>query len=88
MPQRIQRKRIKGWKAPEGAVNCTRPSKWSNPWRITERQTRESVLREFRKYAEGRAGEIQADLHGKDLMCFCGLDEDCHVDILLEIANR
>lgn len=34
MPVRIQRKRVKGWKAPAGAVNCTRPGPWGNPFRI------------------------------------------------------
>lgn len=33
-PQRIQRKRAKGWKAPDGAVNVTRPGKWGNPFRV------------------------------------------------------
>lgn len=32
-PQRIQRKRIKGWRLPEGAVCVTRPTEWGNPWR-------------------------------------------------------
>lgn len=27
-------------------------------------------------------------LRGKNLMCFCPLDEPCHADVLLEIANR
>jgi hypothetical protein len=27
-------------------------------------------------------------LKGKNLACFCGLDEPCHGDVLLEIANR
>ncbi len=35
MPQRIQRRRVKGWRAPEGSVYVGRPSKWGNPsdWR-------------------------------------------------------
>lgn len=33
-PIRVQRKRTKGWKKPEGAVNCTRPSKFSNPFKV------------------------------------------------------
>jgi hypothetical protein len=33
-PQRIQRKRVKGWRMPEGAIVVSRPSKWGNPWRI------------------------------------------------------
>jgi Domain of unknown function (DUF4326) len=34
MPKRIQRRRVKGWRMPEGAVNCTRPGKWENPFVI------------------------------------------------------
>jgi hypothetical protein len=33
-PKRIQRKRTKGWRMPEGAVYVGRPSKWGNPWRV------------------------------------------------------
>ena len=32
MPTRIQRKRTKGWRMPERAINVTRPSIWSNPF--------------------------------------------------------
>lgn len=32
--------------------------------------------------------EIQAELRGKDLACWCRLDQPCHASILLEIANR
>jgi hypothetical protein len=34
MPQRIQRKRTKGWKMPEGVVSVTRPGKWGNPFQV------------------------------------------------------
>ncbi|WP_100508575.1 DUF4326 domain-containing protein [Mycobacteroides abscessus] len=33
MPQRIQRKRTKGWRMPEGAIYVGRPSRWGNPFR-------------------------------------------------------
>lgn len=32
--------------------------------------------------------DIQRDLRGFDLGCFCALDEPCHVDNLLELPNR
>ena len=35
-PQRIQLRRTKGWRKPEGAVVVARPTKWGNPWRIGE----------------------------------------------------
>jgi Domain of unknown function (DUF4326) len=31
--------------------------------------------------------EIAAALRGKDLACWCPLDQPCHADVLLEIAN-
>jgi hypothetical protein len=33
-PKRIQRRRTKGWKMPEGAVYVGRPTKWGNPWSV------------------------------------------------------
>lgn len=33
------------------------------------------------------ADEIRARLAGKDLACWCPLDQPCHADVLLEIAN-
>jgi len=34
MPERIQRKRTKGWKMPEGAVYVGRPTRFGNPFYI------------------------------------------------------
>lgn len=32
--------------------------------------------------------DVRAQLAGKDLACWCPLDQPCHADVLLEIANR
>ena len=32
MPQRIQRKRTKGWRLPEGTIYVGRPTRWGNPF--------------------------------------------------------
>lgn len=34
MPQRVQRKRIKGWRAPEGCVYVGRPTEFGNPFTV------------------------------------------------------
>lgn len=34
MPERIQRRRVKGWCMPPGAKYVGRPSRWGNPFRI------------------------------------------------------
>lgn len=36
MPERIQLRRSKGWRTPCGAVDVSQPSKWENPWWISE----------------------------------------------------
>ena len=43
----------------------------------------------FRWYVAGgwREEMIRRELHGKNLMCFCPLDQPCHADVLLELAN-
>jgi hypothetical protein len=31
---------------------------------------------------------VRAELRGKNLACFCALDQPCHADVLLELANE
>ncbi|WP_375483294.1 DUF4326 domain-containing protein [uncultured Jatrophihabitans sp.] len=35
-PRRIQLRRTKGWRKPDGAIVVARPSKWGNPFKIGE----------------------------------------------------
>ena len=35
-PKRIQMRRTKGWRKPEGAIVVARPSKWGNWYRVTQ----------------------------------------------------
>lgn len=34
------------------------------------------------------ADEVRQELAGRDLACWCPLDQPCHADVLLEIANE
>ncbi len=97
MPIRIQRKRTKGWRKPEGAVYVGRGTKWGNPFEVGMilKKNRapldvDEVVDQYRinleRLMKMRGANIQ-DLRGKDLMCFCPLDQPCHADVLLEIAN-
>ena len=38
--------------------------------------------------AKGRIMPQVEYLIGKDLVCWCPLDQECHGDVLLELANR
>lgn len=33
-PKRIQLRRARGWRLPEGAINCARPGPYGNPFRV------------------------------------------------------
>ncbi len=86
MPQRIQRKRTKGWRMPEGAVYVGRPSKWGNPFAVGDDI---AGLDATGFFAEFVAPKLDLrELRGKDLACWCRLDQPCHADVLLELANK
>lgn len=100
-PKRIQRKRTKGWKMPKGAVYIGRPTKWGNPYKVGEEINAPiliegmvvgtpEVARNLYSLWIGENGppaELE-ELKGKDLACWCPLDQPCHADVLLELANN
>ena len=43
--KRIQRKRTKGFKMPENTIYVGRPTKWGNPFLVSELGAKEAVLR-------------------------------------------
>ena len=88
-PQRIQRRRTKGWRMPEGAVYVGRGTKWGNPIRVEEGVTAQDAVNMYAfgiDYA-GSPSAIRDELAGKDLACWCKLGAPCHADVLLELAN-
>jgi hypothetical protein len=118
-PKRIQRKRTRGWRMPEGTRYVGRPTELGNPWVVGyEVQISMGVNGEiamipltaamavecFRDLMAGRLAyqglthpedrayvdgwhESLARLRGLDLACWCPLDQPCHADVLLELAN-
>lgn len=125
-PLRIQRKRTKGWRMPDGAVYCGRPTIWGNPFVAEEACEGRFIVRSFdntitiaryHTLADAKAGAVRLfraylendgsqpgsvrdsggafiaqmareELRGKKLACWCSLDQECHVDVLCELANR
>lgn len=94
MPKRIQLSRAKGWRMPEGAVKVDRTHPlFGNPFRMLENTPaeRQRVIDLFARYfpmSAMRLGQARHDLKGKDLACWCPLDQPCHADVLIEIANN
>lgn len=93
IPTRIQLRRTRGWRKPAGAVVVARPSRWGNPFIISDRQTRQQAVDNYRTaLLDGRLqnsiDRARRELGGRDLACWCPLDQPCHADVLLEVANR
>jgi len=87
MPERIQRKRTKGWKMPPNTVYVGRPTKWGNPFlgELAIRQYEDMIMR---KLLDGDTFKKELEeLRGKNLACWCPLDKPCHADILLDIVS-
>lgn len=117
IPTRGQRRRVKGWVAPENGFYVGRPTAWGNPWRVKETsrgfsvhhepqgsiarsaidtygtagEAAEHAVREFRVYMAKQndlwlRGRLEP-LFGKTLLCWCPIDQACHVDVLIEFAD-
>jgi len=79
---------------PPNTVYVGRPTIWGNPFMVSEYGARLAVFN-YRNRLENykRIGALDTALNisflrGKDLACFCPLDQPCHADVLLEIANE
>jgi hypothetical protein len=91
MPRRFQRSRRKGFRLPTSVVVVTRPTKWGNPHPL-ELGREEAVRRYHDDFLAGRlpftAEDLKRELRGRDVACYCPLDDPCHADVLLTIANE
>jgi hypothetical protein len=91
MPIRIQRRRTKGWKMPQGVIYVGRGTVYGNHYSV-ERYGRDRAIDLFERdlnspYGKHMRAQIVVALAGKDLACWCKLDEKCHADVLLRTAN-
>jgi hypothetical protein len=88
-PRRVQLSRKRGWRKPPGAVVVSRPTRWGNPFPVSE-YGREEAVALFRQYLADQPELVEAarrELAGKDLACWCEPGALCHADIWLEVAN-
>ena len=64
------------------------PGRYSRTYTVVP--TAEDAVRCFREYmhaSPAKQKEARRELRGKDLACNCELDQPCHADVLLAIAN-
>lgn len=94
--QRIQLSRKRGFRLQEfslklnglTAVKCTRPGKWGNPTKVGPGETPHFAVACFRDHLRSLpelVAKARRELAGKNLACFCRLDQECHCDVWLEV---
>lgn len=81
-----------------GLINTVHDTRFSNDvhspeWSCQAGEARGVAVRLFREYLmDGRLDidpdDVADELAGKDLACWCPLDQPCHADVLLELANQ
>ena len=97
-PVRVQRKRSAGWVMPENTVYVGRPTMWGNRWQIGTHSNHLGRAVETQQEAVDvysvlmwpdthHRAWVRESLGGKNLACWCALDEPCHADFLLALAN-
>jgi hypothetical protein len=89
---RFQLHRTKGWRKPEQVVVVARPSQWGNPYVVGVDGNRAECVELYHGALERgelrfTAADVRRELSGRDLACWCRLDQVCHADLLLQMAN-
>ena len=89
-PRRVQRGRTKGWRMPPYTVYVGRPSKWGNPHVSSNPGMAVTAYRLDLELGilPITPDEVKQELQDRDLACWCTLDQPCHADVLLEVANE
>lgn len=77
---------------------CSIDAYWDSGYSGSERAARSWAVEQFNLWTAGRIngyGGLRRlevlrrlpELRGKNLACWCPLDQPCHADVLLELAN-
>ena len=84
-------------------VCVSRPSTWGNPFSeglasakvaLKPKLRAQSVERFRRALLAGDGSlpftveQVRRELRGKNLACWCPLDQPCHADVLIAVANK
>lgn len=95
-PIRVQLSRKKGWRMPPNTMSVARPHPMGNPHHVGfcptcgVTHTREEAIAEFEAMFTNDpflVAMTEMAIKGKNLACWCKLDEPCHADFLLRLAN-
>jgi hypothetical protein len=99
-PKRVRMTRQRPWRAENpNAVIVARPTRWGNPFHVFSSEIVQHDDGRDWWVPDARAAVVElyrcetvptldlAPLAGHDLACWCPLDQPCHADVLLDLAN-
>lgn len=86
-PTRFQRRRVAGWRKPAGSFVVTRPSRFSNPWRVSEMPDGWEV-RHVRTGAVGCVHAERVDAHRCAVALFTNDLHDGRLPVSVEDVRR
>ena len=71
-------------------VLICRPSKWGNPFEITDKCSRELAIAKYEVHVRHSPALLAAlpELAGKRLGCYCTSPLPCHGDVLIRLLNE
>jgi len=78
------------WKSNPNAVYVGRPTKWGNPFKVSDFGLKRCLVL-YRVWLERKLKEepnFLEPLIGKDLVCFCPLNQPCHADIIIGFIRK
>jgi hypothetical protein len=97
IPVRLRLRRTKGFnlqalsRSVNGlpAINVARSSRWGNPFEVATDATPEERAEAVERFRCETVPTLDlAPLASKNLACYCRLDQVCHADVLLRLANN
>lgn len=89
MPQRIQRRRVRGWRKPDGCVIVDRTSRYGNPYKVECVNHAWSVVTPWGNVSaddEAHARQIACDLFGGMVLPFLDLEPLRGMDVACTCA--
>lgn len=90
-PARVQRKRSKGYRQPSDTKYVGRPTVYGNPFKVKDHgiaKTMKLYRTHLEKKLKSNPQFLEPLRHYKYISCFCNLNEECHIDILIEVLKR
>lgn len=89
IPTRFQLSRKRGYRKPPNGVSVARPTAFGNPYPVAVygRVLAVKLFRLWLTYHPEMVAAAKPVLRGRDLGCWCALNQPCHSDVWLELVN-